>query len=225
MLSSRASPADPPRALRPGMTDAARREFFAAEVERLTNRLFGTAVRFTRDRDEAEELVAETLAKAWAKLGELRDPAAFEGWIQRILSNTFVSRWRHRQACPEVPAELDDGRDGEPFSLFEQLHQPFLLWWSNPEEAAVRTLLREDIDRALDALPDPFRVAVVLVDVQGNSYAEAAAILGVPVGTVRSRLARARSQLQRSLWQHALDAGLFAPRQEERIASDGEEGA
>lgn len=71
----------------------------------------------------------------------------------------------------------------------------------------VTKLLGDDIARALDELPDAFRVVVVLVDVQGNSYAEAAGLLGVPVGTVRSRLARARTALQRSLWQHARDAG------------------
>jgi RNA polymerase sigma-70 factor (ECF subfamily) len=185
------------------------RDIFAAEVERLADRLYGTALRFTRNRDAAEDLVAETVARAWAKLDELRDPQAFEGWIQRILSNTFISQWRHRRASPEVSLEAPDGGAEEPFSLFEQLHQPFLLWWTNPEEAAIQSLLREDMERALDGLPDVFRIAVVLVDVQGNSYGEAAAILGVPVGTVRSRLARARAQLQRELWQHARDAGLL----------------
>ena len=185
------------------------REIFGAEIERLADRLFGTALRFTRNADDAEDLVAETVAKAWARLEELRDPQAFEGWIQRILSNTFVSEWRRRRASPVVQSEPQVDCDGEPFSLFEQLHQPFLLWWTNPEEAAMQKLLREDIDRALDALPEAFRVAVILVDVQGNSYAEAAAIVGVPVGTVRSRLSRARAQLQRELWRHARDAGLL----------------
>jgi RNA polymerase sigma factor (sigma-70 family) len=194
-----------------GGSDAVRsglREIFAAEVERLADRLYGTALRFTRNREEAEDLVAETVAKAWAKLDELRDAQALEGWLQRILSNTFMSQWRHRRASPEVQAEADEEAGAEPFSLFEQLHQPFLLWWTDPEEAAVQNLLRRDLDKALDALPDAFRIAVILVDVQGNSYGEAAELLGVPVGTVRSRLARARSQLQRRLWQHARDAGL-----------------
>ncbi|MFZ5540549.1 MAG: RNA polymerase sigma factor [Pseudomonadota bacterium] len=187
--------------------DNAAREFFAAEVERLADRLYGTALRLTRNADDAEELVAETVAKAWAKLAELRDRQCFEAWIQRILANTFLSDWRHRRACPEVALE-DEDEDGEPFSLFEKLHQPFLLWWTDPAESAIASLLRDDIERALDALPDAFRIAVVLVDVQGHSYAEAAGLLGVPIGTVRSRLARARTALQRALWQHARDAGL-----------------
>lgn len=186
------------------------RAWFGAEVERLADRLYGTALRFTRNAHEAEDLVAEAVAKAWARLGELRDRQAFEGWLQRILSNTFVSQWRRRRASPEFAPEAQNEGEGEAFSLFEQLHQPFLLWWTNPEEAAVQKLLREDLDKALDALPDTFRIAVILVDVQGNSYTEAAELLGVPVGTVRSRLARARSQLQRLLWQHAREAGLAA---------------
>ena len=193
--------------------DAGLHSFFAEKVERLSDRLYGTALRLTRNSDDAEDLVAETVARAWAKLGELSDPQSFDAWILRILTNTFVSEWRRRRASPEVAMEPEpeDGED-EPFSLFEKLHQPFLLWWSTPEEEVIAKLLREDIDRALDALPDAFRIAIVLVDVQGYSYSEAAELLGVPIGTVRSRLARARSQLQRALWQHGKDAGLLERR-------------
>lgn len=189
--------------------DEERRRWFAVQIERLTDRLYGTALRLTRKPEDAEDLVAETVIKAWARLDELRDAQAFQAWIQRILNNTFVSEWRHRRASPEllVEAPCEDAA-GEPFSLFEKLHQPFLLWWSDPEESLIAGLLREDLDRALDALPDAYRVAVVLVDVQGYSYPEAAELLGVPVGTVRSRLSRARSQLQRALWRHAQEAGL-----------------
>jgi RNA polymerase sigma-70 factor (ECF subfamily) len=188
--------------------DEERRRWFAQQVERLTDRLYGTALRLTRNAEDAEDLVADTVVKAWAKLGELRDPQAFEAWIRRILNNSFVSAWRHRRASPEVADSMacEDDPD-ESFSLFEKLHQPFLLWWGNPEETAITNLLREDIERALDALPDAHRVVVVLVDVEGCSYPEAAETLGVPVGTVRSRLNRARGQLQRALWKHAQEAG------------------
>lgn len=192
-----------------GRMDAGLRQRFAERVTRIADRLYGTALRLTRNSEDAEDLVAEAVARAWSKLGELRDPQSFDGWILRILSNTFISEWRHRRASPEVAMEPDaEDDDGEPFSLFEKLHQPFLLWWTTPEEEAVATRLREDIDKALDALPDAFRIAIVLVEVQGYSYAETAELLGVPIGTVRSRLARARSRLQRALWRHAQDAGL-----------------
>jgi RNA polymerase sigma-70 factor (ECF subfamily) len=200
--------------------DTEARQFFATEIERLADRLFGTALRLTRNRDDAEDLVAENVAKAWAKCTDMRDPQCFEAWVQRILANTFLSEWRHRRASPEVTLDANDEQDddGESFSLFEKLHQPFLLWWSNPEDSVMTKLLHDDIERALDALPDVFRTAVVLVDVQGHSYAEAAQLLEVPVGTVRSRLARARTALQRSLWQHACDAG-FATAHPGRAAS------
>jgi RNA polymerase sigma-70 factor, ECF subfamily len=190
--------------------DAGLHDFFAEKVARLTDRLYGTALRLARNSDDAEDLVAETVAKAWAKLGELSDPQSFDAWILRILANTFVSEWRHRRASPEVAMDPEPGEgESEPFSLFEKLHQPFLLWWATPEEEVIAKLLREDMERALDALPDAFRIAIVLVDVQGHSYGEAAELLGIPTGTVRSRLARGRAQLQRALWQHAQDAGLL----------------
>jgi RNA polymerase sigma-70 factor (ECF subfamily) len=96
------------------------------------------------------------------------------------------------------------------FSLFDRLHQPFLLWWSNPEQQFLTKMLRAEIERALDALPDGFRTVGILVEVQGYTYAEVAEILSVPVGTVRSRLSRARSLLQKSLWDQAQAAGVVA---------------
>ena len=92
--------------------------------------------------------------------------------------------------------------------MFERLHQPFLLWFSTPEREFLDKLLREDLERAIDQLPEAFRVAVVLADVQGLSYQEIAHALRIPIGTVRSRLARGRAALQKALWQHGLDAGL-----------------
>jgi RNA polymerase sigma factor (sigma-70 family) len=201
--------------------DEDRRRWFAAQIERLTDRLYGTALRLTRNAEDAEDLVAETVVRAWGKLDELRDPQAFQSWIQRILNNAFVSEWRHRRASPELTVEDPcEEASAEPFSLFEKLHQPFLLWWSDPEESMIAGLLREDLDRALDALPDAYRVAVVLVDVQGYSYPEAAELIGVPVGTVRSRLSRARSQLQRALWRHAQEAGLVKAHAHDHEAHD-----
>ncbi|MGH7710606.1 MAG: sigma-70 family RNA polymerase sigma factor, partial [Gemmatimonadaceae bacterium] len=81
-------------------------------------------------------------------------------------------------------------------------------WWSNPEKEFLDKLLREDLVRAIDRVPEPFRVVVILVDVHGLSYQEVADAVGVPIGTVRSRLARGRSILQKALWEHARDAGV-----------------
>ncbi|WP_407280808.1 sigma-70 family RNA polymerase sigma factor [Aromatoleum evansii] len=179
------------------------RSFFALRIGELADRLYGVALRFTRNGAAAEDLVSEAVVKAWAHLPQLEDRACFEKWIFRILANTFFSQCRHER---EELLDADEDEDG--FSLFDRLHQPFLLWWGNPEQELIHKLLCEDLDRALGELPDCYRAVVVSVDLLGHSYAEVAAMLGVPVGTVRSRLNRARSRLQRALWQQALAAGL-----------------
>ena len=170
------------------------------------DRLYGTAVRLTHNPAEAEDLVAESLAKGWSSLDGLEDLQAFEKWIFRILSNTFVSNRRRRRETPACDLEGEAESDGA--SLFDRLHQPFLLWWGNPEQQLLDRLLRRDIERALDGLPDAFRVVVVLVDVEGFSYAEVGETLSIPVGTVRSRLSRGRSLFQEALWHQACDLGL-----------------
>ncbi len=189
------------------------RRFFEREIERLMDRLYGTALRLARDPEDAEDVVAESVGRAWTHLDGLRDRTQFEGWLFRILHRTFIDQWRRRSsrqdfeveldgAAAETPAETDD------FSLFRQLHQPFLLWWGTPEDRVVEGLLRKDIQRAIDALPDAFRIVFVLVEIEGYTYREAAKTLGMPLGTVRSRLNRARAILQRALWECAREAGI-----------------
>jgi RNA polymerase sigma factor (sigma-70 family) len=183
-----------------------RRRRFEVEVFRLMDRLYGRALRLTANPADAEDLVADAVSRAWAKLDELRDPQCFEAWLFRILTNVFISAWRQRGISEsEVSAQAEDSRE---FSLFEQLHQPFLLWWGSPEHEFLNNLLREDLEKALDSLPDEFRVAVVLVMIEGYTYAEAAELLEVPIGTVRSRLNRGRGLLQRALWEQAKETGL-----------------
>lgn len=183
------------------------RAFFRAEVERLMDRLYGTALRLTRNPTDAEDLVSEAVTKAWANFGHLTDRQAFPKWLFRILTNTYISD--RRRARHNTGETIIDADGEEAFSLFEKLHQPFLLWWSNPEQELINTLLREDLEDALDRLAEEYRTVVVLVEINGHSYVEAAEILGVPVGTVRSRLSRARSALQRALWKQAQSAGLL----------------
>lgn len=189
-----------------------RRRLFQQEVSRLADRLYGTALRLTRNPHDAEDVVAEAVGRAWARLDELRDTRQIEGWLFRILNNTFVDAWRRRKSRQDRETSLDTPESepcGAPeFSLFQQLHQPFLLWWGTPEEQVLDSLLGEDIQRALDELPDEFRVVMILVEVQGYAYREASELLDVPLGTVRSRLSRARGLLQKSLWQQARDAGI-----------------
>jgi RNA polymerase sigma-70 factor (ECF subfamily) len=182
--------------------------WFEQAALELLPELLATAVRLTRNREDAEDLVGDTLARAWVGLSSLRDRERFRGWLFRILANLFISQCRTRASRP---VEEPLGDDGPEFSLFERLHQPFLLWWSNPEKEFLDKLVREDLLRAIDSLPDVFRVVTVLADLQGLSYQEIADTLEVPIGTVRSRLARGRGLLQKALWQHATDAGVKFP--------------
>jgi RNA polymerase sigma-70 factor (ECF subfamily) len=150
------------------------------------------------------------VARAWRARDSLESEAAFRAWIFRILNNTFISDLRRADARPRLEfldCEDEDAEGGD-FSIFEQMHQPFLLWFSNPEQEFLDKLLREDLDRALTALPDCYRVVVILADLEEFSYPEIAETLEIPLGTVRSRLARARSALQKALWHQAQAYGL-----------------
>jgi len=185
------------------------RDYFSQHIESHLDQLYGAAVRLTRNPHDAQDLVAETVTRAWASIESLQDPNRLVPWMLRIMTNHFISERRkrvHRTPHDEYIEEPDG--DEAPFSIFERLHQPILLWWGNPEQQFLDQLLKEDIESALDTLPESFRLVVVLADMEGLSYQEIAEALDVPIGTVRSRLARARSQLQKSLWTHALDKGL-----------------
>lgn len=184
---------------------AADRTWFADQVDGLLPELYGAAVRLCRDRTDAEDLVAEAVCSAWEALPSLEDRGAFRAWVFRILNNTFVSSCR--TASSKAEHEPFDTTEDD-FSLFERLHQPILLWYGNPEQDFLNRLLRSDLERAIDGLPAPFREVVVLVEIQGLRYREVAELLELPIGTVRSRLARGRSRLQAALWDHALEEGL-----------------
>ncbi len=186
------------------------RTFFESQVTALLGGLYGAALRLAKNSADAEDLVAESVAKGWASFSSLKDRQCFRAWIFRILTNTFLSECRrHTETSLEALATPETAEEPA-FSLFEQLHQPFLLWWGNPEQELLNKILREDLEKALDALPEAYRVAVVLSDLQGFTYQEIAGMLDVPVGTVRSRLSRARSLLQKDLWEQARAAGLDA---------------
>jgi RNA polymerase sigma-70 factor (ECF subfamily) len=186
------------------------KEFFECQVLSLLGSLEGVARRLTGNATDAEDLVAETVARAWRARGTLQTEVAFRSWIFRILNNTFISDRRRAGARPRLePFECEDDADGEAhFSIFEQVHQPFLLWFSNPEQEFLDKLLREDLDRALATLPEHCRLIVILADLEEFSYPEIAQMLDIPLGTVRSRLARARGKLQKLLWQQAQENGL-----------------
>lgn len=161
---------------------------------------------------DAEDLVMETITKACEHFHRLRDKSKVKPWLFRILSNSFISSYRSRKSHPTVEYTETTDDDDEQFSLFAKVSQPFLLWWGNPERELINKLMDEDIQRAIAELPHEFRLAVVLCDMEGFSYEEISSILRIPIGTVRSRIARGRSLLQKKLYHHAQDLGLISSR-------------
>jgi len=187
------------------------RSFFTASVQCNMDALYGVALRLTRNRADAEDLVAESVSRAWAGIDTLTDRASFRPWMFRILRNGFISGLRRRAARPEESAlsELfsDEGERDLTDFLLEQ-PESFLAWWANPELRVSNDALGEAIIAAIDSLPECFRTTVLLITVEGLGYDEAAEVLGIPAGTVRSRMKRGRTMLQKALWQQARDAGL-----------------
>jgi RNA polymerase sigma-70 factor, ECF subfamily len=171
------------------------------------------AARSMVDRQaDAEDLVAEAVARAWERRDDLRDRDRFRGWLFRILRNCFLSGRRRRKSLPDRVPFQEEGGEEAPFSLFDRVHQPFLLWSGDTEADFLNRLLKEDLQAAVQGLPEAYRDVVLLADVHGLRYAEIADALEIPVGTVRSRLARGRSRMQEALWRHAVDRGLRDPK-------------
>lgn len=186
-----------------------KRAYFEANIGSCLNRLYGAALRLTRNASEAEDLVAETVTRGLDKIESLVDNERMVYWLLKIMSNHFISECRkaEKKAGHETYTEESED-DDKPFSLFERLHQPFLLWWGTPEQDFLNNTLQQDINDALESLASRYRVVVVLSDIQGLSYQEIADTIEVPVGTVRSRLARGRSLLQKALWKHGKERNL-----------------
>jgi RNA polymerase sigma-70 factor (ECF subfamily) len=184
------------------MTDSDTKAFFGAGVEENIDALYGVALRLTRKDADAEDLVAEAVTKAWSSIDTLSDRDRFRPWLFRILHNIFISDYRKQSVRP-VEASYNAGEcdDDDLVTLLNEQSDDFLVWWSNPERAFFNDLLGEQLLDALDQLPEAFRTVVILVNVEGFTYDETAEVLGVAPGTVRSRMKRGRTLLQKALWQ------------------------
>ena len=189
---------------------------FALAIGAHVDALYGLAMRLTRNEGDAEDLVAETVMKAWQAFDTLDDPDRFRSWIFRILRNHFVSEYRKeavRRRLVSIDEQNDDPGESDVISLLNRQSDEFLQWWANPETEVANRLLGEQILAAIDELPETFREAILLVNVDGLRYDEAAEVLGVPSGTIRSRMKRGRTLLQKALWVQAKDAGLIPDRE------------
>ena len=167
--------------------------------------LYTAALRMTRNPADAEDLVQETYLKAYRAFGTFQAGTNLKAWLYKILTNTFINSYRSRKRRPEQ-TELDDVEDLYLYRRLGGLEAATA--GRSAEEEVLEHFTESDVKAAIEALPEQFRMAVLLADVEGFSYKEIAEILDVPVGTVMSRLFRGRKALQKSLRDYAAGQGV-----------------
>jgi RNA polymerase sigma-70 factor (ECF subfamily) len=179
-----------------------RKDFEKAALEHLDT-LYGVALRLTRNEQNAEDLVQDTYVRALRFYDRFEWGTNIRAWLLRILTNTFINRYRKNQKERQLVEQPE-------MTLAQEalLSSQAVVQLQDPEKMVMGRLLREDLARAVEELPDDFRIPVVLADAYGFSYREIAEIQGCPIGTVMSRLHRARKGLQARLLDQAVAAGV-----------------
>ena len=176
------------------------RERFTALITEHLDGLFRTALRLTRNRANAEDLLQETFLRAWRSFHTFKPGTNARAWLYRILMNAHIDAYRRTTREPDIV----DQDDVDEFYLYSKVQESDEFRRAgNPEEALLSQLMEADVVGALEDLPESFRAVVVLADIEGFSYKEIAEILDIPIGTVMSRLHRGRRQLQVRLWDFA----------------------
>lgn len=196
------------QANRPYPADAARKQRFEQLIEGQTDSLYRTAFTLTRSREDAEDLVQETLVKAWRSLDAFRQGENPRGWLTAILVNLSRDRYRKKKLGPAVASLETIGLD-----RYDAAHDAGVVSELTLEDAVLTQPISDPVLHAIKALPVPYKEALLLVDLEGFTYREAAEILGTLTGTVMSRLHRARKHLSRDLaaYMRTESSGARAP--------------
>lgn len=202
------------------LSDSELASIFEADALPYLDQLYGTALRMTRSPADAEDLVQDTYAKAFAAFRSYEQGTNLRAWLFRILRNTFINNYRkaQRQPSSDSSEELTDGQ-------LLDLEQRTSGGVRSAENEALERLGDEEIANAMATIPEDFRTAVYLADVEGFSYKEIADIMDTPVGTVMSRVHRGRKALRGLLTDYARERGLLVEEDQRESAGSSQERA
>jgi RNA polymerase sigma-70 factor (ECF subfamily) len=187
---------------------------FERDALAFTDQLYAAALRYTKNPEDARDLVQDTYLKAFTSFHQFEEGTNLRAWLYRVLTTTFINTYRKDQRRPQVAqAELEDWQLAQAQSHTSDLGK-------SAEVEALENLPDSDIKRALQEIPEEFRMVVYLADVEGFSYKEIAEIVGVPGGTVMSRLHRGRKQLREKLADYAKELGYSVATSKKAVAAE-----
>lgn len=192
---------------------------FAEDAMPLMDQLYSAALRMTRNPADAEDLLQETYLKAYRGYERFQEGTNLKAWMYRILTNSYINRYRAKQRRPDET----DLSDVEDMYLYRRLGGESSEIGSSAEDAFLNSVTDDAVKAAIEAIPENFRIAVLLADVEGFAYKEIAEILDVPIGTVMSRIHRGRKALEKQLHDYAGERNLLPDEEDEpELAPDGE---